>query len=71
MYQANLIMVMTVYENLGFLNNEAEKVELKGTSFLTGIEKTPPRSEKCIEFMQGVYILKYFLLYHIYFKDSQ
>ena len=38
---------------LRYINKEAEMVNLKGTSFLSGVEKLPPRSEKCVREVQG------------------
>ena len=42
-------MLKTVYGALGYLNKEAETKQLEGSSFLTGIKKSPPRSEKCYQ----------------------
>ena len=69
-YQANFIMIYTVFAKLGYLNKEAEMIQIKGMSFLTGVEKPPPRSEKCFREMQGGCNCNLTLFYHNYFKEA-
>ena len=42
-------MLQTVYYTLGYLNKEAETIQLEGSSFLTGVKKSSQRSEKCYQ----------------------
>ena len=69
MYQANFIMVYTAFTKLGYLNKEAEVTNLKGMSFLNGIEKPPPRSEKCFKEVRSVCDVTLTLFFHYSFKE--